>query len=129
MPRKLAARPRLPEDRFTAPTMYFFSNSFLARSREIPCAKSSSMISWSCPSRFTCPSPNQEMRSEEARILANQKRKRKCSEDRSRAGVPHQTSRKFFHAKVAAVVRRSNEPREGDSSAKKRRGARAPLLI
>ena len=56
MPSEHAARPRFPEDRFTAPTMYFFSNSFLARSSEIPWARSSSMISWSCPSRFTMPS-------------------------------------------------------------------------
>src|SRR6185436_234633 len=68
MPRECAARPRLPELRFTAPTMYFFSNSFLARSREIPCARSSSMISWSCPSRFTMPLPeNQQI---EARITS-----------------------------------------------------------
>src|SRR5215472_13660639 len=62
MPRELAARPRFPDERFTAPTMYFFSNSFLARSREMPCARSSSMISWSCPSRFTCPPPKNPIR-------------------------------------------------------------------
>src|ERR1700687_1678363 len=52
IPREEAARPRLPEERRTAPTMYFFSNSFFARSSEIPCERSASMICWSCPSRF-----------------------------------------------------------------------------
>jgi hypothetical protein len=33
----------IPDDRFTAPTMYFFSNSFFARSSEMPCERSSSM--------------------------------------------------------------------------------------
>src|SRR5215471_9366502 len=73
MPRDDAARPRFPDERFTAPTMYFFSNSFFARSREMPWARSSSMICWSCPSRFTFRLRRDFSRGEKAGILAKKK--------------------------------------------------------
>jgi sec-independent protein translocase protein TatA len=53
MPSERAARMRFPSDKRTAPVMYFFSNSFRARSRLIPCVNNSSMTCWSFESRFT----------------------------------------------------------------------------
>src|ERR1700693_2712388 len=74
IPSDIAARPRFPKERLTAPTMYFFSNSFLARSREIPWARSSSMISCNCPSRFT--SAPARILLKEGRHLSKRKRSR-----------------------------------------------------